>query len=398
MRASNPMPRVTMDRPLATRIVDHAAELGVSALSITGGEPLLRVHDVQFLVRRATNGGIRHTRTGTNGFVFSGSTSRTFASRMRRLAEGLVDSGLRNLWISLDSADAKTHESRRGLQGVVAGIERALPIFHEAGLYPAVNLGLTRHLGVEPLPALRVTGPEEFRHRVREGLTAFFARAVDLGFSMANVCYPMSASDGDQLDPVYLATADEPSVSFTAAERVILYETLAGVIDAQRARIRVFTPLSSLDALAEEHRGSGGGAACRGGVDYFFVDPHGDTYPCGYRADAWMGPFVTFQPPKAGRPSCRRCDWECFRDPSELFAPVTSPGRLRLPAARVLAGDRRMRLWWQDVRYARACGLFDGRRPADVAALRRFAPAETPAVSDACGAPTPGRTVTPPAV
>jgi hypothetical protein len=232
---------------------------------------------------------------------------------------------------------------------------------------------------------------------VHEGLAAFFARAVDLGFTMANVCYPMSVADDDRLDPAYLATADDPIVRFTATERVVLYEALAAVIDAQRSKIRVFTPLSSLDALADQHRGGRGGHACRGGVDYFFVDPHGDTYPCGYRADAWMGPFVTFDPRKAGRPSCRRCDWECFRDPSELFGPVTSPGRRWLPAARILTGDRRMRLWWRDVRYARASGLFDGRQPADETALRRFAPATAPAVLEARSAPTPGRSVSPPA-
>ncbi|MBR9986665.1 MAG: hypothetical protein KFF68_12210, partial [Desulfosarcina sp.] len=31
--------------------------------------------------------------------------------------------------------------------GVVAGIARALPIFHRAGIYPAVNLGINRNVG-----------------------------------------------------------------------------------------------------------------------------------------------------------------------------------------------------------------------------------------------------------
>ena len=25
---------------------------------------------------------------------------------------------------------------------------------------------------------------------------------------------------------------------------------------------------------------------------------------------------------KDSRPVCRKCDWECFRDPSELFGPL----------------------------------------------------------------------------
>ena len=381
-----------MDRPLAARIVDHAAELGVSALSITGGEPLLCVSDVRFLVRRATDAGIRHTRTGTNGFIFSDADNRTFPTRIGRLAEGLARSGLRNLWISLDSADVETHERQRGLHGVVAGMEKALPIFHAAGLYPAVNLGLTRNLGRTPLPAMQTVGLDAFERAVREGLTAFFDRAVGLGFTMANVCYPMSVSEEeDGLSAAYLATSEEQLVRFTTPERSVLYATLAEVIAEQRARIRVFTPLSSLDALASQRHG-GQSAACRGGVDYFFVDPHGDAYPCGYRGDEWLGPFVTFKPRRTGKPFCRRCDWECFRDPSELFGPVTSPGRRSLPAARLLAGsDHRMQLWWEDVRYARACDLFDGRRPPDEKRLRRFAPAPARARRETARLPEPER-------
>jgi MoaA/NifB/PqqE/SkfB family radical SAM enzyme len=364
-----------MQRPLAARIVDRAAELGVSALSITGGEPFLCISDVQFLIRRATAAGIRHTRTGTNGFAFTGSESRTFTARMQRLADGLFSSGLRNLWISLDSGDVETHERLRGLPGVVAGIAEALPLFHAAGLYPAANLGLTRRLSGEALPRLEDVGADEFRGAVGRGLTAFFARAADLGFTMANVCYPMSVSEEDGLVAAYLATADEQLVRFSLRERSLLYATLAEVIAEQRHSIRVFTPLSSLDALTAQLRG-GGGHPCRGGVDYFFVDPHGDTFPCGYRGDEQLGPFVTFRPRRTGRPTCTRCDWECFRDPSELFGPVTSPGRRSLPALRLLSGsDARMRLWWQDIRYARACDLFDGRRPPDPARLSRFAPA-----------------------
>jgi len=398
MRASNPMPRTRMERPVAARIIDHAAELGVSALSITGGEPLLCVSDVQFLIRQATGAGIQHTRTGTNGFVFSGAGSRTFPTRIGRLAEGLAASGLRNFWISLDSADVETHERLRGLPGVVAGIEQALPIFHAVGLYPAANLGLTRHLDRAPLPAMREVGADAFRAAVREGLAAFFERVSGLGFTMVNVCYPMSVSEErDGLEPAYLATSDEPLVRFTTPERSVLYATLAEVIAEERSRIRVFTPLSSLDALGAQLHG-GPSAACRGGVDYFFVDPHGDTYPCGYRGDQWLGPFVMFKPRRSSRPSCRRCDWECFRDPSELFGPVTTPGRRKLPAARLLTGsDRRMRLWWQDVRYASACDLFDGRRPPDEARLRRFAQAAGRRCEGTGHRLEPGRAAAPPA-
>jgi hypothetical protein len=45
-------------------------------------------------------------------------------------AKALAATGIRNFWISLDSADTQTHEAMRGLPGVVEGIRRALPLFH----------------------------------------------------------------------------------------------------------------------------------------------------------------------------------------------------------------------------------------------------------------------------
>jgi hypothetical protein len=49
----------------------------------------------------------------------------------------------------------------------------------------------------------------------------------------------------------------------------------------------------------------------------------GDTYPCGYRGNENMGKFWELNLKNlAPKSDCRRCDWECFRDPSELCAPV----------------------------------------------------------------------------
>ncbi len=67
--------------------------------------------------------------------------------RIRRLVEMLADTPLRNFWISLDSADPAVHERMRGFPGVVAGIEKALPIFHQHGIYPSANLGINRNMG-----------------------------------------------------------------------------------------------------------------------------------------------------------------------------------------------------------------------------------------------------------
>jgi hypothetical protein len=374
--------RSTMPVDTAFMVIEHAAAARVRAISFTGGEPLLDVGLVTRLVRYARQRGIEYTRTGTNGHLFAVNDSRVVADRAGRLADKLVSAGLRNLWISLDSADPATHEAMRGLPGVVAGIERALPIFHDLGLYPAVNLGLTRGLGGPALPDWEA-GPEAFEAEAREGLRRFFSRAVELGFTMANVCYPMSVEPSrDHLEAVYAATSPSRLVRFSRPEKRALFEALRDVLPEFRSQMRIFTPLSSVDSLAAQYASPPSptpGYACRGGVDYVFVDTHGHAYPCGYRGADDLGPFVELDFGRLARTSeCRRCDWECFRDPSELFGPAVGIRRLAATLARSARGDdRRLGLWWDDVLYCRAAGMFDGRRAPDSARLRAAAPAGT---------------------
>ncbi len=390
MRAGVSRERSTMPIDTTLSVIDHAARSGVRAISFTGGEPLLDVRQLTRYVRFAKESGIRYTRTGTNGFMFAGPDSRHAAAAAGRLADSLLTAGLRNFWIGLDSADPATHEQMRGLPGVVAGIERALPVFHEAGMYPAANLGLTRALGGPLLPR-REDGPEVFARKAREALRRFFARAVDMGFTIANVCYPMSVeAKRDGLTAVYGAPSGSSLVHFSRPEKRALFAALRDVIPEFRAQIRIFTPLSSVDGLVAEYSSSlprPSGYACRGGVDFVFVDTRGHAFPCGYRGDEDLGPFATLDFARLERePHCRLCDWECFRDPSELMGPVAGAAALSVTVAKSLrGGDRRLDLWRGDVRYSLAAGLFDGRRAPDMGRLRA---ASAPPARETAAAPT----------
>jgi hypothetical protein len=390
MRARVSRERSTMPVDTALSVIDHAARSGVRAISFTGGEPLLDLRQLTRYVRFARESGIRSTRTGTNGFMFASSDSRHVAAEAGRLADNLLTAGLRNFWISLDSADPAAHERMRGLPGVVAGIERALPVFHAAGMYPAVNLRLTRALG-GPLIPRREDGPEVFAKKAREGLRRFFSRAVDMGFTMANVRYPTSAeARSDGLRAVHGAASGSSLVHFSRSEKRALFTALRDVIPEFRAQIRIFTPLSSVDGLIAEYSNSlprPSGCACRGGVDFVFVDTRGHAFPCGYRSDEDLGPFTTLDFARLERvPHCRLCDWECFRDPSELMGPVAGAASLSATVVKSLrGGDRRLSLWRGDVRYSLAAGLFDGRRPPDMA---RLGAASAPPARETAAAPT----------
>lgn len=384
MRLTAGFKRTTLAVDAIKRVIDAAAARGVAAVSFTGGEPFLFPDALVELLNYAGAAGITYTRTGTNGFWFQGADRPSFESRITRIAERLAATPLRNMWISLDSAEPEVHERMRGFKGVVQGIERALPIFHAHGIYPSVNLGLNRNMGgarTRRLLALPPGAEPAGRYPIfRDALARFYRTVIDLGFTLVNTCYPMSI-DTQQLEAglgaVYGATATDDIVRFSQFEKAQLYRALLHTIPQFRSKIRIFSPLCAVYALQQHYaENSTVGYPCRGGRDFFFIDARdGHSYPCGYRGNEDLGPFPDSGPaPEPGENDCRRCDWECFRDPSELFGPLlqalSHPCRLVLKLRR---SPRFFALWGQDLRYYAACDFFDGRKPPRTAALAHFA-------------------------
>ena len=370
MRREAPFERSLLGVDRAKEIIDRAARAGVSAISITGGEPLLFLDDVVELLRHAGQAGIPYLRTGTNGFLFRGSDSPEFTRRIETIAGKLAGTDLYSFWISIDSADAATHETMRGFPGVVRGIEKALPIFHSHGIYPAANLGMNRNMGRSRLGA-GVTAQQ-----CRDACAQFYDFVTGLGFTIANACYPMSTEGDPALTAVYAATADADLVRFTAAEKITLFGALSETIPKYRGKLRIFTPRCSLHALVGQYEREGKFSyPCRGGLDFFFADAReGNIYPCGYRGSERMAGIPSFPGARAqSAVPCRKCDWECFRDPSEMAGPLLelfdSPGQL---FKRAIRNPGFFRLWQQDVRYYRACGYFNGRAAPDHQRLERF--------------------------
>ena len=191
-----------------------------------------------------------------------------------------------------------------------------------------------------------------------------------MGFTMVNVCYPMSLTTSDEskgLHAVYSAASSDRIVNFTSDEKAAIYRALLAVVPVYRRKIRIFTPLCSLYALARQHEsGKDRSYGCRGGVDFFFINAKdGNAYPWGYRGNESFGKYWKIGQHKSnGHTPCTRCDWECFRDPSELFGPFISyfstPGEL---ASKLMRDPKFFRLWMDDLVYYRECHMFDGRKP-----------------------------------
>jgi MoaA/NifB/PqqE/SkfB family radical SAM enzyme len=383
MRVTSRFERSKLEPDTIKRIIDAAVERGVRALSFTGGEPFLYQDELISLIDYAGKAGIEYIRTGTNGFMFRNADGDDFEARITKLAESLARTRLYTFWISVDSADPATHEEMRGLKGIIAGIEKALPIFQEHGIYPSANLGINRNTG-GPYELASGDGksvPEQFYETFRTSFRTFYQFVIDLGFTIVNACYPMSlsAEDAGNLQAVYTATSEDNVINFTDQEKVLLFQALFDTIPEYRSKVRIFTPRTSLHALIKQYGGNEAFAyPCRGGVDFFYIDSvDGNTYPCGYRGSENLGPFWDLGRNASHNhtePFCKECDWECFRDPSELFGPLLQVFSRPVSLLKRFSNDGTYRrIWWDDVRYYGACDYFSGRKPLDERKLQKFA-------------------------
>lgn len=392
MRRSNSIERSRLDKDKVKRLIDDAGERGFQALSFTGGEPLLFLDDIIELIDHAARAGIRYVRTGTNGFLFTGSERPDFEARINALAARIAATKLYTFWISIDSADPEEHERMRGLPGVIRGIEKALPIFHAHGVYPSVNLGINRNTGGRDArlydPGL---DPEEFSSLFRAAFRRFYGFVHGLGFTIVNACYPMSDEGDGQpektngggaaaegLAKVYGASSDDLVIRFTPQEKGRIFQALFETIPLFRDRLRIFSPRCSLVSLIKRYRKNELPLyPCRGGHEFFFVESEqGRIHPCGYLPQVFAElPDLRRRPSSsAKRPDCHLCEWECFRDPSEMMGPLaelcTRPLSL---VARLFHDPGFFRILVEDLRYYRACDFFNCRLPPNLAAMRRFA-------------------------
>jgi len=124
------------------RVVRVGVRLGIRAVRLTGGEPLMRRGIVDLVRRLASVDGIEDLSMTTNG------------TRLGRLAPDLKAAGLRRVNISLDSLDPGTFAAiTRGgeIEGVLSGVDAALAI----GLTPVkINCVPLRGLNDGDIPTL----------------------------------------------------------------------------------------------------------------------------------------------------------------------------------------------------------------------------------------------------
>lgn len=110
-----------LSREEALRLIDDLSRWGIGLLIIDGGEPLCR-DDLFDVISYASSRGIR-TTIGSNGTLID----EVAARRMK-------EAGVMAVAISIDGADAQTHDSFRGVSGAFADALKGVEACREVGL------------------------------------------------------------------------------------------------------------------------------------------------------------------------------------------------------------------------------------------------------------------------
>lgn len=185
----------------ALGIIDQIAEAYNPILVLSGGEPLYR-SDIFQLASYATEKGLR-VALATNGTQVT-----------KEVARMIVDAGVKRVSISLDGADAVTHDSFRGIPGAFDAAVQGLRNLKALGMSVQINMTIARHnaqqlpdvldlarsLGADALhtfllvpvgcgvdiAAEQMVPPEEYERM----LNWFYDRSLDGGIELKATCAP----------------------------------------------------------------------------------------------------------------------------------------------------------------------------------------------------------------
>jgi len=116
----------------ALEILGQIALTGKPIVILSGGEPLMR-KDIFDLALHGTGLGLRMVMA-TNGTLVTPQTARQ-----------IKDSGIRRISISLDGADAGSHDRFRQVAGAFESALKGIAILKEAGIEFQINTTVTRH-------------------------------------------------------------------------------------------------------------------------------------------------------------------------------------------------------------------------------------------------------------
>ncbi|NLN76656.1 MAG: heme b synthase [Armatimonadetes bacterium] len=233
-------------------LLSDIASFAKPVIVLSGGEPLVRA-DIYDIAKYGTDLGLRMV-LATNGTTVDAEVVRK-----------LTDSGIRRISISLDGADAQTHDSFRGLAGAFEDALRGVEHCTTLGMPVQINTTVAKH-NLRQLPDIL---------KLTESIGAC---ALHLFLLVPTGC-------GKEISGREMISPDE-------YEEVLnwLYDRSKDASIALKATcaphyFRVMRQRARAEGVkitAETHGFEAMTKGCLAGTAVCFVSYKGDVYPCGY--------------------------------------------------------------------------------------------------------------------
>lgn len=249
----------------ALECIDKLADAGVVFLAFSGGEPTIRP-DILTLIRRATERGI-YVAIATNGISFSNH------ERVRIFKEA----GLKFVQVSLDGANAKTHDSFRGVLGAfertITGIQNCVA----EDLFVEISTTMTRSnlLEIQDI----ITLCEDLKAK---WLMLYNLVPVGRGTELTNV--DLSPSEREYiLEMLWDRISNEhdsPLEVLTTAPQLGRLAFDANQQEGKQDSLVAPTHFSNTRLPSQMQNLTEFIGGCGAGRFYVAIEPNGDIYPC----------------------------------------------------------------------------------------------------------------------
>jgi radical SAM protein with 4Fe4S-binding SPASM domain len=282
----------------ALDIIDQIAAAANPILVLSGGEPLYR-SDIFQLARYATDKGLR-VALATNGTLVT-----------KEVARMIADAGVKRVSISLDGADAATHDAFRGIPGAFEAALYGFRNLKEVGMSVQINTTVARHnahqlpqvlelaktIGADALhtfllvpvgcgvdiAAEQMVPPEEYERM----LNWFYDQSLEGGIELKATCAPhyFRVVRQRRVEDRHAAEAAAKAAPAAATYRESIGPTDMLMPGGTGISLKPQGPPPG------KHTGHPGGhpndmnamtKGCLAGTGVCFISHEGEVYPCGY--------------------------------------------------------------------------------------------------------------------
>ena len=275
--------RDELDTTAALALMDQIAAVGQPIVILTGGEPLLRA-DIFQIARYGSQKGLRMVMA-PNGTLIDADNARR-----------MVEAGIQRISISLDGADAASHDKFRGVTGAFEAALRGIGHARDAGLEFQINTTVTQS-NLNQIPRIQ-------------------ALAIQLGAVAHHIFLLVPTGRGKYiLDQAIDAGQYEETLNWFYEQRGKSPLQLKATCAPHYYRIlRQRARAEGIDVTFENHGLDAVTRGCLAGTGFCFISNQGVVQPCGFLAlDCGKVTETPFS--------------KIWRD-SEIFTALRDPGRL----------------------------------------------------------------------